>query len=171
MNIGLMARNDAPFITHIPENRNISQKQRAGWVSTLSLAKPAILETYWTSLAPKPDFRWLRPAESGLVMLRGRAGGDGQAFNLGEMTTTRAVVLIEGPAPVTGFGYVTGRNKRHAELAALFDALLQDDARRPILWRDLIAPIEADLLAGRTARAAAVAATKVDFTTMVRGNV
>jgi alpha-D-ribose 1-methylphosphonate 5-triphosphate synthase subunit PhnG len=171
MNICAMARKDTPPITHIPENGNISQKQRAGWISSLSLAKPSVLEAYWADLSPKPAFRWLRPAESGLVMLRGRAGGDGQAFNLGEMTATRAVVLIEAPTPLTGFGYVAGRGKRHAELAALFDALLQDEARRPILWRDLITPIEIDLTAARQARAAAVAATKVDFTTMVRGNV
>jgi len=146
--------------------------ERSRWISSLSLAKPDRLEACWAALAPKPQFRWLRPAESGLVMLRGRAGGNGQAFNLGEMTATRAAVMVEGAAagPITGFGYVAGRDKRHAELAALFDALLQDPARRPGLWRDLIEPIEAERRTARAQRAAAVAATRVDFTTMVRGD-
>jgi alpha-D-ribose 1-methylphosphonate 5-triphosphate synthase subunit PhnG len=165
MNIRLMARDN------IPETSIPSSSARSRWISSLSLAKQVALESCWAALDPKPSFRWLRPAESGLVMLRGRAGGDGQAFNLGEMTTTRAAVVIDGPSPLTGFGYVAGRNRRHAELAALFDALLQDEARRPALWRDLIEPIEADRLVARNARAAAVATTKVDFTTMVRGDV
>ena len=38
----------------------------------------------------------LKPAETGLVMLRGRAGGDGAPFNLGEATVTRAVVELAG---------------------------------------------------------------------------
>jgi len=155
----------------IPGSSKIAPTQRARWISSLSLAQPEMLEACWTELAPKPAFRWLRPAESGLVMLRGRAGGNGQAFNLGEMTTTRAVAVVEATAPLTGFGYVTGRAKRHAELAALFDALLQDETRRSSLWCDLIEPIEAERAAARAARAAAVGATKVDFTTMVRGDV
>ena len=144
--------------------------ERSRWISSLSLAKTDRLEACWKGLAPKPQFRWLRPAESGLVMLRGRAGGNGQAFNLGEMTATRAAVVIEGETAITGFGYVAGRDTRHAELAALFDALLQDPARHPVLWRDLIEPIEAERRTARAQRAAAVAATRVDFTTMVRGD-
>ncbi|TPQ46110.1 phosphonate C-P lyase system protein PhnG, partial [Prosthecomicrobium hirschii] len=34
--------------------------------------------------------RDLRPAEAGLVMVRGRIGGGGSAFNLGEATVARA---------------------------------------------------------------------------------
>ena len=146
------------------------QAGRARWISSLSLAATEQLESYWETVSPKPRYRWLRPAESGLVMLRGRAGGEGRAFNFGEMTATRAAVVIDGPQPTTGFGYVAGRNARHAELAALFDALLQDEARRPILLRDLIAPIDAARKQAQAARSGAVAATRVDFTTMVRGD-
>ena len=145
--------------------------RRARWMSSLALAQAGQLESYWESLSAKPQYRWLRPTECGLVMLRGRAGGTGRAFNLGEMTVTRASVVIGGPAPKTGFAYVAGRNARHAELAALFDALLQDDACRPILLRDLIAPIDAARKQAKAARGAAAAATRVDFTTMVRGDV
>jgi alpha-D-ribose 1-methylphosphonate 5-triphosphate synthase subunit PhnG len=143
-------------------------------MSSLSRSRLQELETYWETLFPKPSYRWLRPAETGLVMLRGRAGGTGQVFNVGEVTATRAVVAVEAAtsdAPATiGFGYVTGRNARHAELAALFDALLQDEQRRPALWRDLIEAAEATRNAARADRSSAVAATRVNFTTMVRGD-
>lgn len=150
---------------------DIPDDLRPRWISSLSLAEPAVLEAQWEKLDPKPSFRWLRPAESGLVMMRGRAGGNGQAFNLGEMTATRAVAIVDGTPALTGYGYVAGRSRRHAELAALFDALLQDPARRDVLWRDLILPVEAIRAEARRKRAAAVGATRADFTTMVRGDV
>ena len=146
------------------------QAERARWMSCLSQADPARLEAAWAGLLPSPTHRWLRQPETGLVMLRGRAGGSGQAFNLGEMTMTRAAVRIEGERPATGFGYVAGRNRRHAELAALFDALLQAEDRQAVLMADLIEPLEAAAEARRVARAAEVAPTRVDFTTMVRGD-
>src|SRR5689334_14732457 len=96
------------------------QAERARWIACLGQADPARLEAAWAALSPMPVHRWLRKPETGLVMLRGRAGGNGEAFNLGEMTMTRAAVLLEGHRPITGFGYVAGRNHRHAELAALF---------------------------------------------------
>ncbi|MGQ3358871.1 MAG: phosphonate C-P lyase system protein PhnG, partial [Phreatobacter sp.] len=36
----------------------------------------------------------LRAPEIGLVMVRGRVGGDGAPFNLGEATVTRAAVAL-----------------------------------------------------------------------------
>ena len=71
-------------------------------------------------------YRVLRGPEAGLVMVRGRAGGGGAPFNLGEMTATRCTVRTE--AGFVGHAYVAGRNERQAELAALADALLQDPA-------------------------------------------
>jgi alpha-D-ribose 1-methylphosphonate 5-triphosphate synthase subunit PhnG len=146
------------------------QAERTLWMSCLSQADPARLEAAWAEIDPVPPHRWLRQAETGLVMLRGRAGGSGQAFNLGEMTMTRAAVRLEGERPATGFGYTAGRNRRHAELAALFDALLQDETRRPKLMSQLIAPLQEAAAAARVARAAEVAPTRVDFMTMVRGD-
>jgi len=146
------------------------QAERARWMAALNRADLARLEAAWADLAPPPAHRWLRRAETGLVMVRGRAGGTGQPFNLGEMTMTRATVAVEGEPPLVGFGYVAGRSARHAELAALFDALLQDDARRRALLAAVIAPVEEAAAAALLARSAAVAATRVDFTTMVRGD-
>lgn len=139
-------------------------------MSTLGRADPERLEAVWSALTSPPPHRWLRRAETGLVMVRGRAGGTGQPFNLGEMTMTRAAVVLDGEPPLVGFGYVAGRAARHAELAALFDALLQDDVRCADLLATVIAPLEQEAVDVQAARSAAVAATRVDFTTMVRGD-
>ena len=69
----------------------------------------------------------IRPPETGLVMLRGRMGGTGGAFNLGEATVTRcAVRTAKGHE---GHAYVMGRNHGHAKIAAVCDALLQDESQ------------------------------------------
>ena len=141
--------------------------ERQAWMAALAKAPLAELEHAWSDLAPQPGFTRLRPAETGLVMVRGRISGSGQPFNLGEMTMTRAAVRIEnGP---TGFGHVAGRSARHAELAALFDALLQDPARHGALMERVVRPLAARTAAEKTRKASEVAATKVDFFTLVRG--
>jgi alpha-D-ribose 1-methylphosphonate 5-triphosphate synthase subunit PhnG len=147
-----------------------AETDRSQWMALLSQADPAQLEETWRELDPTPSHRWLRPVETGLVMLRGRAGGTGQPFNLGEMTVTRAAVMLEAPRTGVGFGYVAGRAPRHAELAALFDALLQDEGFRTGPLARLLTALDriGDQKRGR--RAADVAATRVDFTTMVRGD-
>jgi alpha-D-ribose 1-methylphosphonate 5-triphosphate synthase subunit PhnG len=139
---------------------------RRRWMAALARADRASLEAAWRDLPERPGYRHLRQPEIGLAMVRGRMGGTGQRFNLGEMTVARATVRTD--QGTVGFGYVAGRDLRHAELAALFDALLQDDAHRPMLMAALIEPLERAAAAHRTARERAVQASKVEFFTMVR---
>ncbi len=145
---------------------------RRNWMSVLAKADAADLQRAWQGLEPKPKWRWLRKPETGLVMVRGRAGGTGGAFNLGEMTVTRCAVVTEDEETgrqIAGQGYLAGRDRRHAELAALFDALLQDDRRHAALQETLIEPLAGALAARRQRASAKSAATKVDFFTLVRG--
>jgi alpha-D-ribose 1-methylphosphonate 5-triphosphate synthase subunit PhnG len=109
----------------------------------------------------------LRPVETGLVMLQGRMGGDGAAFNLGEATVTRAAVCI--PSGEVGFSYVLGRDRHKARLAALCDALWQNPSSREPLERHVLAPIRARQERERARQRALTAATRVDFFTLVRG--
>ena len=136
-------------------------------MSALASAPRTQLEQAWQSLPEAPLFERLRAAETGLVMARGRAGGSGQRFNLGEITVTRAAVRL--PCGTVGHAYVAGRDKRKAELAALFDALLQHSEHAPRLQRELIEPLLAARRASRAATARKAAATRVDFFTLVRG--
>lgn len=146
-------------------SNNTASRQR--WMSALAKAPCNTLELAWAKLDPIPAFEQLRQPEIGLLMTRGRAGGSGQRFNLGEMTVTRAAVrLTDG---TIGHAYVAGRDRRHAELAAVFDALMQHDDRRDALERSLITPLIAAQEAARREAARKAAATRVDFFTLVRG--
>ena|SRR5579863_5890274 len=141
---------------------------RRRWMGLLAKSPCDKLERAWEALAEKPDYRLLRAPEIGLAMVRGRISGTGEPFNLGEMTMTRAAVQIAGSAgaALTGHGYVAGRDLRHAELAALFDAMLQGGDDRVAR---LIEDLAAELAAARAAKAAKVAPSKVEFFTLVRG--
>lgn len=139
-------------------------------MSLLAKAPAATLaeaaENYSLQHGAVPAYLWLRRPEIGLAMVRARSGGTGQQFNLGEMSVTRcALRLASGQI---GAAYVAGRDARHAEWAALFDALLQTDAA-PQVWQSVLQPIEQALAAQRALSEARAAATKVEFMTMVRG--
>jgi alpha-D-ribose 1-methylphosphonate 5-triphosphate synthase subunit PhnG len=110
----------------------------------------------------------MRPAETGLVMLRGRIGGDGAAFNLGEAPVTRAAVRLA--TGETGFSYVIGRDKEKARAAALCDALWQIPRHRDALDRHILAPVRERCARARLRAREEAAATRVDFFTLVRGD-
>ncbi|TDX24773.1 alpha-D-ribose 1-methylphosphonate 5-triphosphate synthase subunit PhnG [Modicisalibacter xianhensis] len=139
-----------------------SQRQRV-----LALTPRERLEPCWAELGIAPPHRRVRGPEVGMAMVRGRMGATGNAFNLGEMTMTRASVTLDNGA--LGHGWVRGRDLQHAELIALIDACAQQEALRERIDSELIAPL-ADELAARNAEASrTAAATRVDFFTMVRG--
>ncbi|MGO4711718.1 phosphonate C-P lyase system protein PhnG [Bradyrhizobium sp. 2TAF24] len=142
------------------------QKRRQSAMAVLAHSDVDAIAQKLTPLA-LPAYENLREAENGLVMMRGRVGGDGAPFNLGEATVSRAAVRL--PSGEVGFGYVLGRDRRKAELIALCDALLQSGAHGAAVERDIIAPLRTQMLDARRDRAAETAATRVDFYTMVRG--
>jgi alpha-D-ribose 1-methylphosphonate 5-triphosphate synthase subunit PhnG len=109
----------------------------------------------------------LRPAETGLVMLRGRIGGNGAPFNIGEATVTRAAVQLA--TGERGFSYALGRDREKARLAAICDALWQCPSRRKSVEDHIIAPLRQTQDARRDKARAETAATRVDFFTLVRG--
>lgn len=139
------------------------QNPRPTWMGLLARSAPARLAALMPNL---PEHDLLRGPEVGAVMVRGRVGGTGQPFNLGEMTVTRCSVrLIDG---AVGHAHVQGRDKAHALRAAVVDALMQTDAAAGV--RDqVLTPLQAEEQARRNLRAAKAAATKVEFFTLVRG--
>ncbi len=149
-----------------------TQKIRQEWLAVLSTATRDDLERFWRELDAGHAFRTLRNSESGLTMIRGRADGSGRPFNLGEASISRCVVATEDSgdnSEIMGVGYVLGRDRRHAELTARFDALFQDSAQGASA-RDSILPVLKD----KRRQAADAAsrktdATRVEFFTMVRG--
>lgn len=114
-----------------------------------------------------PAHQAVRPPENGLVMVRGRIGGDGAPFNLGEASVSRAAVRLASGE--LGFGYALGRDSEKARLIALCDALIQSAAFRNDIEQAVIAPLRQEQVAARVKQAAETAATRVDFYTLVRG--
>lgn len=146
--------------------------RRAHWMALLARAPLPLLESTVGAHAAAP--RWLRAPETGLMMVQGRAGGTGERFNLGEVTVTRCVLRLPvpgdaaAPSGCVGVAYVLGRSHRHAQLAAVADALLQDPAHEPDLQQRLLAPITAHLAVQRAQRQARAQSTKVEFFTVAR---
>lgn len=133
----------------------------------LAKATRSELENAWNAIGPKPEVAPVRGPETGLVMVRGRIGGGGSPFNLGEVTATRASVrLADG---IVGHGQTLGTDGEKARLAAIFDALLQVPAAAAAVER-LIAEVSARIDADDAKKARETAATRVDFFTMVRGD-
>jgi alpha-D-ribose 1-methylphosphonate 5-triphosphate synthase subunit PhnG len=139
------------------------QHARRDWMALLARTDESALRALVAPDGELPAYTLPRPPEVGLCMVRGRMGGTGRPFNLGEMTLTRCVVQL--PDATAGVAYIAGRDPQRAELAALADALLQCGR----VERAVLDPLRAAIEARRSARADAVAATRVDFFTLVRG--
>jgi alpha-D-ribose 1-methylphosphonate 5-triphosphate synthase subunit PhnG len=140
---------------------------RATWMAVLARATLAELESMAPAKSELPELKPVRPPEIGMVMLRGRVGGTGNPFNLGEASVVRCALRL-GDGPL-GVSYVLGRDKRRAELAALFDAMLQDPQHHARLQQQVIAPLAHAQAGARAQRQSDVAASKVEFFTFVRG--
>lgn len=140
---------------------------RKQWMAILAKAPWPALDALWRDRRGDEPFTTLRAPETGLVMVRARAGGSGNPFNMGEATVTRCAVV--SGAGHTGHAYVLGRNHHHARAAAEIDALLQDEALRDGLMGEIIVPLAEQARARIHNDRAKTAATKVDFFTMVRG--
>lgn len=145
---------------------SIDSAARKAVLDTLAAAPARALAEIWDRWADKPEQSKVRGPEVGLVMLRGRAGGGGAPFNLGEATVSRASVrIVSGEV---GHGYCLGRDLGKAEAIAVIDALWQREPAR--VEAEIVVPLRALTAAADQQRRDEVAATKVDFFTMVRGD-
>ena len=149
-----------------PRTAETAGPERRRAMEALAKADLPVLEEAWNRLSPKPAFAAVRGPETGLVMIRGRIGGGGAPFNLGEATVSRATIRLE--TGEIGFGQTLGLAPRKAELAALFDALMQR-AEHASKVSELVASIEAEIAEQDAEHLRRTAATRVDFFTMVRG--
>ena len=147
-------------------DENGKQAQRKAAMTVLAHSDAAKIAGYLEAIA-LPGYENLREPENGLVMVRGRIGGDGAPFNLGEATVSRAAVRITSGE--VGFGYTLGRDREKAQMIALCDALVQSNEFAAAVEANVLAPLRAAMMATQARRAAESAATRVDFYTLVRG--
>jgi len=146
---------------------NSTMRARQGMMKTLSGASRNELVRGLHGLGGDHEATTLRGPQTGLVMLRGRIGGAGDPFNLGEATVTRATVRIASGE--TGHAYVLGSDGEKARLCAIMDALWQRKEMRAAVEENILAPLRERLETEERERCEKVAATRVDFFTMVRG--
>ena len=147
----------------MPDTSPEAHAARRRWMAVLARASARELSAALATCGPLPEHSHLRRPEAGLVMVRGRIGGGGGAFNLGEMTVTRCSVrLADG---TVGHAYVAGRDERQVELAALCDALLLRSAD-PSPLHAAVERLHALQQERRGTVAAKAAATRVQFFAM-----
>ena len=145
---------------------NSKQAQRKAAMTVLAHSDAAGIAGRLEALA-LPDHEILREPENGLVMVRGRIGGDGAPFNLGEATVARAAVRLS--TGEVGFGYTLGRDREKARLIALCDAMVQSAELAGAIETQVVAPLRAAMVERQNRKVAEAAATRVDFYTLVRG--
>lgn len=133
-------------------------------MAVLARAGAAEITPLLEALPTLPSHIRLRGPEPGMVMVRGRAGGGGAAFNLGEMCVTRCTVRDDQGR--IGHAYVAGRDAAQSELAARLDALLQDGEWHDQIEHAVIAPLARAQSDIRAADARKAAATRVQFFTL-----
>ncbi len=142
------------------------ERARQDWMSLLAKAPEGVLGQLWAAAGIEVAHEWLRPPETGAVMVRGRAGGTGAPFNLGEMTVTRCALRLG--AGQVGHAYVAGRSHAKARIAALCDALMQDERHAPAVRAAVLGPLAEAAAEAQAALAAKAAATRVEFFTGAR---
>ena len=147
-------------------DQNPKQAQRKAAMTVLANSDAVEISGRLAAIA-LPAHEDLREVENGLVMVRGRIGGDGAPFNLGEATVSRAAVRLA--TGEVGFGYTLGRDGAKARMIALCDAMVQSEQFAGAVEAQVIAPLRAAIMAERNRKAAEAAATRVDFYTLVRG--
>jgi alpha-D-ribose 1-methylphosphonate 5-triphosphate synthase subunit PhnG len=140
---------------------------RRAAMALLAQARTVEIRQGLAAVGESPRYVELRPVATGLVMVRGRIGGDGAPFNLGEATVTRAAVQMDSGE--VGFSYALGRDHDKARLAAVCDALWQSARCRDAIERHVLAPVRMRLERERAEKREQAAATRVDFFTLVRG--
>lgn len=153
----------------LSESHLANPKLRALNMALLARAPQSLLQNALQAHIPQ-ELNWLRKPETGLMMVRGRVGGNGEAFNLGEITVTRCAIKIKDSQlkDRVGVAYVLGRSKSHALLASLADALLQDENKSHFWQETLITPIQELIHQRKKMKSDLAQETKVDFYTLAR---
>lgn len=147
-------------------NADIFSRKNA--LDILAAASADILAEQYEALEPTlPTAVPVRGPEIGAVMIRGKVGGGGAAFNLGEASVTRATVKLASGE--IGHSIILGRDKRKARIVAHLDALRQIPDWVGQIDSKIVRPALDAMNAGKLRRAEETEATRVDFFTVARG--
>lgn len=126
-----------------------------------------LLQYYDLMASDMPAATPVRGPEIGTVMVRGKIGGGGAAFNLGEASVTRATVKLDSGE--VGHSVVLGRDQAKARVVAHLDALRQRPDWVSRIDVEIVRPTLAVMEDEQRRKAEETEATRVDFFTVARG--
>ena len=144
------------------QKKNWSRKE---WLSILAKSDLDSLSTLWEKVKINAEYEFFRKPEIGTVMVRGRSGGTGNSFNLGEITVSRCSVGLQ--TGEQGYGYIQGRSTEGATIAALVDAFMQTSQKK-LIEQKILKPLDAIHKKNKKDLVSKAEATKVDFFTLAR---
>ncbi len=137
-------------------------------LDVLAAAPVSLLAEHYSRLATEmPAASAVRGPKIGTVMVRGKIGGGGAAYNLGEASVTRATVKLE--TGEVGHSIILGRDQGKARIVAHLDALRQVSNWQQRIDDEITRPILLVISEEKQQRAEETEATKVDFFTVTRG--
>ncbi len=164
------------YIDKMIEKNGFTNFDRPQWIGLLARAPLSLLNQAFESYTHL-HCEILKPYEIVSYMVQARTGSTGQRFNVGEVTVSRMTLKLTlsknnstQPQNYIGVAYVRGANERQTRLAAIFDALLQDEGHHPTLVLELLEPIQKIIKHDHELANQKVRATKVDFFTVAREN-
>ncbi len=137
-------------------------------IGVLSHAPAKDVSGCFSGLPELPQWHFLRRPETGLVMVRGRMGAEGGAFNFGEVTVTRCVIVLA--TGETGFAYALGRDKNKSTQSAIIHALWKCAGYTELVEQTVLQPLARAQCEADAKTRSEVAPTKVDFFTLMRGD-
>ncbi|THB77886.1 MAG: phosphonate C-P lyase system protein PhnG [Desulfobacteraceae bacterium] len=141
--------------------------ERKAWIKLLAGADPARLKAFRDQLPDSVRYAYIVRPETGMLMVQAKADGSQNRFNLGEVTISRCVLEVN--EKYLGGAWVMGGDLNHAELAAMFDGLLQDPEHHESLMNGLIRVLEQDYENEIRSMENDARDTTVEFFTMKRG--
>lgn len=151
-----------------PGKTDVTMLQRKHALDVLAATPASVLIQHYETIEPElPAALAVRGPEIGAVMIRGKVGGGGAAFNLGEASVTRATVRLASGE--IGHSVILGRDQRKARIVAHLDALRQTPDWVARIDEEFVRPALDLLNAEKLRRAEETEATRVDFFTVARG--
>jgi len=160
------------FNTHSTQGKRMkvqdsTEKNRKEWIGLLGSADPKDLEAARKEHAKGVEITHVVKPETGMIMAQAKADGSNGRFNLGEITVSRCVLEVK--KIYMGTSWVMGSDLRHAELAALFDGMLQDPVTRDKLTNTLIKELKIKQTVKNERLTQDASDTRVEFFTLKRG--
>lgn len=143
------------------------QDDRKAWIELLATSDKDALEQMRSQIPENLKYNYIVRPETGMIMIQARADGTASRFNFGEATVTKCVLEVAGSH--LGYAMVMGSDPQHAELAALFDGLLQHPTYHETIKTKLLKNLTVKNAATEQRRMKDIQDTTVEFFTLKRG--